>query len=108
VDLRIANSRAIEEQVRANELDIGVVAGHGLRPGEECLAAGVLDDLVLTVPPGHAWGRRVRLDPSVLIRERLLMREEGSATRQVTERALEQADVKTGRMLVLDHTEAIK
>src|SRR5262249_1660102 len=108
VDLRIANSRAIEEQVRANELDLGVVGGHGLGPGEECLATGMLDELVLIVPPGHAWARRARLTPSVLAQERLLMREEGSATRQVTERALQQADVKIGRIRVLDHTEAIK
>jgi DNA-binding transcriptional LysR family regulator len=108
VDLRIANSREIEEQVRGNELDLGVVGGHGLRPGEECLAAGMLDELVLIVAPGHAWTRRARLQPSELVRERLLMREDGSATRQVTERALQRADVKVGRMLVLGHTEAIK
>ena len=36
------------------------------------------------------------------------MREDGSATRQVTERALQQAEVKIGRTLVLGHTEAIK
>jgi DNA-binding transcriptional LysR family regulator len=108
VDLRIANSRVIEEQVRANELDLGVVGGHGLGPGEECLEAGMLDELVLIVAPGHAWGRRARLDPTALARERLLMREDGSATRQVTERALQQADVKIGRVLVLGHTEAIK
>jgi len=108
VDLRIANSRVIEEQVRANELDLGVVGGHGLAPDEECLAAGMLDELVLIVAPGHDWTRRTRLDPSILARERLLMREDGSATRQVTERALQQADVKIGRMLVLGHTEAIK
>jgi DNA-binding transcriptional LysR family regulator len=108
VDLRIANSRVIEEQVRANELDLGVVGGHGLGPGEECLAAGMLDELVLIVAPGHAWGRRARVDPSALARERLLMREDGSATRQVTERALQHADVKIGRVLVLGHTEAIK
>ena len=108
VDLRIANSRVIEEQVRANELDLGVVGGHGLDPGEECLAAGMLDELVLIVAPSHAWARRARLDSSVLARERLLMREDGSATRQVTERALQQAEVKIGRMLVLGHTEAIK
>jgi DNA-binding transcriptional LysR family regulator len=108
VDLRIANSREIEEQVRGNELDLGVVGGHGLRPGEECLAAGMLDELVLVVAPGHAWTRRARLQPSELVRERLLMREDGSATRQVTERALQRADVKVGRMLVLGHTEAIK
>lgn len=107
VDLRIANSRVIEEQVRANELDLGVVGGHGLRPGEECLAAGVLDELVLIVPPGHPWARR-RLDPSRLAHERLLTREEGSATRQVTERALQHAGVKVGRTMELGHTEAIK
>ena len=36
------------------------------------------------------------------------MREEGSATRQVTERALERASVRIGRTLELGHTEAIK
>jgi len=108
IDLRIANSRVIEEQVRANELDLGVVGGHALGPGEECLASGMLDELVLIVAPGHAWARRARVEPAVLAGERLLMREDGSATRQVTERALQQAEVKTGRMLVLGHTEAIK
>jgi DNA-binding transcriptional LysR family regulator len=39
VDLRIANSRVIEEHIRANELDLGVVGAHGLRSGEKCLAA---------------------------------------------------------------------
>ena len=39
VDLRIANSRVIEEQIRANDLDLGVVGAHGLRAGEKCLAA---------------------------------------------------------------------
>jgi DNA-binding transcriptional LysR family regulator len=108
VALRIANSRVIEEQIRANELDLGVVGGHGLWPGEECLAAGVLDHLFLIVPPDHPWIRRRRIDPALLSRERLLTREEGSATRAVTERALQHAGVKLGRTMELGHTEAIK
>jgi DNA-binding transcriptional LysR family regulator len=108
VDLRIANSRTIEDQVRANELDLGVVGGHGLGPGEECLAAGIVDELVLIVAPAHVWARRARREPSDLARERLLIREDGSASRLVTERALQRAGVKVGRMLVLGHTEAIK
>jgi DNA-binding transcriptional LysR family regulator len=108
VHLRIANSRVIEEQIRANELDLGVVGGHGLSPGEECLTAGVLDDLVLIAPAGHPWTRVRRLDPARLGQERFLTREEGSATRAVTEQALQHARVKIGRTMELGHTEAIK
>jgi len=108
VDLRIANSRVIEEQIRANDLDLGVVGAHGPRAGEKCLAAKLLDELVLIVPPTHPWAGRRQIDPSRLAQERLLMREEGSATRHVTERALQRASLGIGRTLELGHTEAIK
>src|SRR5262249_50376143 len=91
VKLRIANSQAIEGRVRERELDLGIVGGHALRPGEECLAAGMRDELVLIVPPGHAWARRRAIAPASLTDQPLLIREEGSATRSVTERALAQA-----------------
>src|SRR5262249_60496612 len=51
VSVRIANSRVIEERVRADEVDLGIVGGHILRPTEPCVAAGFLDELVLIVPP---------------------------------------------------------
>ena len=108
VKLQIANSRAIEERVRERELDLGIVGGHGLRPGEECLAAGMLDELVLIVSPDHAWARRRDIAPDALAGEPMLVREEGSATRSVTERALLQAGVKFQPAMELDHTEAIK
>lgn len=108
VALRIANSRVIEERIRANELDLGVVGGHVLGPGERCLTAGLLDELVLIVPPTHPWARRGSVPPGRLIDERLLMREEGSATRQVTERILRQGGVRFRVAMELDHTEAIK
>jgi DNA-binding transcriptional LysR family regulator len=57
-ELVMGRSPTIEEQIRANELDLGVVGGHGLVPGEECLAAGLVDELVLIVWPGHPWARR--------------------------------------------------
>ena len=58
--LRIANSRVIEEAIRAHEVDLGVVGGHGLTPGEECLAAGLADELVLIVSPRHRWAGAAR------------------------------------------------
>lgn len=106
--LRIANSRVIEEAIRAHEVDLGVVGGHGLAPGEECLTAGLADELVLIVSPRHRWARRREVAPAELADEPLLVREEGSATRRVTERALEQAGVGWQVSMELGHTEAIK
>jgi DNA-binding transcriptional LysR family regulator len=108
VNLRIANSRVIEDRIRANELDLGVVGGHGLAPGEKCLAVGLVDELVLIVWPTHPWARRRSIAPAQLGSVPLLFREEGSATRQVTERALERAGVRYRAAMELDHTEAIK
>jgi DNA-binding transcriptional LysR family regulator len=106
VKLQIANSQNIEGRVRERELDLGIVGGHALRPGEECLAAGMLDELVLIVSPTHAWARRRDVTPESLADEPLLVREEGSATRSATERALQR--VKFRVAMELDHTEAIK
>ncbi len=108
VTLKIANSRVIEEGVRANDFDLGIVGGHGLGPGEECLAAGLVDELVLIVPPGHPWARRAVIEPTRLTTERILTREEGSATRQVMERALQRADVRFSVSMELGHPEAVK
>ena len=106
--LRIANSRVIEDAIRAHEVDLGVVGGHGLAPGEECLAAGLADELVLIVSPRHRWAGRREVVPAHLADEPLLVREEGSATRRVTERALDQAGIRWRVAMELGHTEAIK
>lgn len=108
LSLRIANSRVIEEEVRAHRLDVGVVGGHVLGPGERCVAAGLLDELTLIVARKHPWARRGRIAPRELAAERLLIREPGSATRQVMERALQHAGITVTRTMELDHTEAIK
>jgi DNA-binding transcriptional LysR family regulator len=108
LNLQIANSSVIEERIRGNELDLGVVGGHALRPGEECLALGLIDELVLIVPAGHPWARRREVPPALLAHQRLLVREEGSATRQVAERALQRASVTLRASMELGHTEAIK
>jgi DNA-binding transcriptional LysR family regulator len=108
VSLRIANSRVIEERIRADEVDLGVVGGHVLRASERCVAAGMLDELLLIVPPRHPWAKRREVSPRELAQTPLLMREQGSATRQVTERTLRQAGVKFTSAMELDHIEAIK
>src|SRR5256884_4161714 len=80
VKLQIANSQAIEGRVRERELDLGIVGGHSIRPGQECLAAGMLDELGLIVPPEHAWGRRRDIAPESPAHEPPLGPGGGSAT----------------------------
>src|SRR2546427_4215574 len=106
--LQIANSQIIEERVKDRELDLGIVGGHTIGRGEECLAAGLLDELVLVVPPGHRWAKRRDIAPDQLAGEPMLMREPGSATRTVTERALQRAGVKFEAALEIDLTDALK
>ena len=106
--LTIANSAQIEARIRGSDLDIGIVGGHALQTGEECVSAGFLDELVLIVPPGHPWAGRRRVAPSLIASQRVLVREEGSATRLVMERTLQRAGVRLGRVMELGHTEAIK
>jgi len=107
VALRIANSRAVEESVRDGEVDLAVIGGHVLGPSERCVAAGIMDELELIVPPGYPV-KSGALSRERLAREALLIREEGSATRQATERALRQAGVTFRPAMELDHTETIK
>ena len=106
--LQIANSQAIEGRVRERELDLGIVGGHAISPGQKCLTAGMLDELVLIVPPTHGWAKRREIAPQLLADESLLLREEGSATRSVTERTLLRAGIRFRVAMELDHTEAIK
>jgi DNA-binding transcriptional LysR family regulator len=108
VTMRLGNSEQIESLVRAGELDLGLIGDRGRSPAEECLAASVADELVLVVGPQHAWARRRDIRPEELAAQALLLREAGSATRQVTERALAAADVSYRTAMVLEHTEAIK
>lgn len=106
--LDLGNSREIEERIQTNELDLGIVGGHELARGERCVAAGVDDELVLVVGPAHRWARARAIIPARLAEEPLLVREEGSATRRVTERALQQAGVTVQIGMELAHTEAVK
>src|SRR5256712_470445 len=59
-------------------------------------------------PPGRAWAKRRDVVPESLADQPLLVREDGSATRSVTERALQRAGVRFRVAMELDHTEAIK
>jgi DNA-binding transcriptional LysR family regulator len=108
VALRIGNTRETEDRVRTSEVDLGIVGGHLVGERETCVEATLPDRLVLIVARRHAWAARGVVARHELAGERLLVREEGSATRRLTERALGQLGIAMQARLELGHTEAIK
>jgi len=93
VRLHIANTQAIVERVLDHSLDAGFV---GLRPAGAALVTTPFlpDTIVLVAAASHPLaGRRVAREE--LARTRLLLREEGSATRAMALRALARCGVDT-------------
>jgi DNA-binding transcriptional LysR family regulator len=69
------------------------------------------DRLPLIVPPGHEWAEAGSIDAAKLESARLILRERGSGTREVVERALRKAGIPFKKLRVvmeLDSTEAVK
>ena len=69
------------------------------------------DRLPLIVPPGHEWAEAGAIDAAKLAHAPLILRERGSGTREVVERALRKAGLVFKKLRVvmeLDSTEAVK
>jgi DNA-binding transcriptional LysR family regulator len=93
VRLHIANTQAIVERVLDHSLHAGFV---GLRPTSSALVTipFLTDTIALIAAASHPLAGR-RVSPGGLTRTRLLLREEGSATRATALRALARCGVNT-------------
>ncbi|MFF2851410.1 LysR family transcriptional regulator [Streptomyces sp. NPDC058001] len=88
VSLLAGNSAAVAARVLSGAADLGFVEGLSLPPGLDTVVIAH-DRLVVVTAPGHPWARRGRiLDGTELARTPLILREEGSGTREVLDTAL--------------------
>lgn len=89
LSLEVANSAVVLHRVRAGMADVGFVEGRE-HPEQGLESLTIRDDrLVLVVSCDHPWASRERPVPGQeLARSELLVREEGSGTREVLEDAL--------------------
>jgi molybdate transport repressor ModE-like protein len=88
VSLLAGNSAAVAERLLSGEADLGFVEGVSVPPGLDS-ATIAHDRLIVVTAPGHPWARRRRpLEASELAATPLILREEGSGTRQVLDSAL--------------------
>jgi DNA-binding transcriptional LysR family regulator len=107
LSLQVENTKAIEAKLVAGEIDLGFAEG---MPSSEHLDYTIFarDDLVLVAAPDHPAVARAPLSLAALAGEELLMHEDGSGTRAVTEAALAGKKLRIRPVMVLASSEAIK
>jgi DNA-binding transcriptional LysR family regulator len=102
-----ANTRAITRALLERRLDIALVEGPVEHPRIRA-RRWRSDELVLIAPPDHQLVSRRSVDVRELAAERFVVREPGSGTREVAERALAKSGVRPAVGLQLGSTEAVK
>ncbi|MFC5751834.1 LysR family transcriptional regulator [Actinomadura rugatobispora] len=108
VTLRAASSTEVAEHVRAGKADLGFVEGARTPAG---LSGTVVasDRLVVVVAPRHAWARRRDgVTAEELAGTPLILRDRGSGTREVLDRALSSFGGTAPPLLQLASTTALK
>ncbi len=110
VNLLVSNTKGIIEMLNAGRIDMGLVEGDVPKQGLE-VEKLLEDELVLIMPPDHLWVKRKNISVSELLEQPVIMREDGSGTRQMIEKHLMSNKISTSNLkmsLVLGSTEAIK
>ncbi|MCP9948478.1 LysR family transcriptional regulator [Actinomadura madurae] len=108
VTLRTANSTVVAEEVRGGDADLGFVEGARTPAGLSGTVVAT-DRLVVVVGAGHAWARRRSgVTAAELAATPLVLREQGSGTREVLDRALASHGGTAPPLLQLASTTALK
>ncbi|GAA1225864.1 LysR family transcriptional regulator [Kitasatospora nipponensis] len=108
VTLRTANSQTVAELVLAGEADLGFVEGPATPAGLTGTVVAT-DRLVVVVAPSHRWARRrTPVTGPELAATPLVVREPGSGTREILDRALAAHGASATPLLELASTTALK
>ncbi|WP_433984513.1 LysR substrate-binding domain-containing protein [Tunturiibacter empetritectus] len=104
------NTEQIVEAVAEKKVELGIIEGPAMRR-EVKTERMVQDEMVLIVSPNHVWARKGgAIEKKELAKVPLLLRERGSGSRRVVERALKKLGLPLRSLQVameLDSTEAI-
>lgn len=105
--LHVANTHSIVEQLSHFELDIGLIEGEANDP-DLLLEPWLEDALVVFCAPQHPLAAVGEASPALLAEQKWIVREAGSGTRALFDRAIARVLPGLHIQLELEHTEAIK
>lgn len=103
----IANTMAIADLVTRHQLDIGIVEG-GFKDTELIGEKVAEDHMVIVASSKHKLAQKGRVCSNELKEEMWIIREQGSGTREATEKMLAQLHFKPRKTLVFSSTQPIK
>jgi DNA-binding transcriptional LysR family regulator len=108
VSLAMGNTARVGDLVAGGGTDVGFIEGPR-PPGHVRSRDVTADQLLVVVSPRHAWARRRRpLGPAELSSAPMLLREEGSGTRETLEEALAEHGLVPHALMEIGSTTAIK
>lgn len=110
ISMQVGNTKRIEDLLISGLIDLGFVAGETSKINLKTEHI-ISDELVLIIPPKHAWSKKKVVSILEIAREPFIMREEGSGTRQKIEKYFELHGISTRDIhvpLILGSTESIK
>jgi DNA-binding transcriptional LysR family regulator len=109
VNLHIANTRSIVQSILNREIDLGMVGERPDQASDELEFIDYMtDEIVLVAAPTHGAARHGHLTLQKVVDLGLIMREEGSATRNTAERYFRDAGVVPAVALSLGSNQAVK
>jgi DNA-binding transcriptional LysR family regulator len=109
VEMTVSDTAGVARRLLNQEADVGMVGSPVDRPDLR-LERLVRDEIVLVIPPRHAFAGRRRVAVEELRGQPLILREEGSGTRHSVEAALAAAGLSLPRenvILTLGSTQAV-
>jgi DNA-binding transcriptional LysR family regulator len=110
ISLIVSNTKTITERLNAGEIDVALVEAD-VSKQKFSVETLLSDELVVIMSPAHPWVDRRNIPGIELTKEPLILREEGSGTRQIILKRLEEHGIKASDLkisLVLGSTESIK
>ncbi|WP_125154173.1 selenium metabolism-associated LysR family transcriptional regulator [Clostridium rectalis] len=107
VSIAIENTKIISDMIVNNEIDFALVEGP-IYEQDIKINSFCEDELVIITSMDHLWTKNPMIDIHEIGKEKIIMRENGSGTREVFENILITNNVKYNMAFQLGNTEAIK
>jgi len=110
INVYIENTKKIMDLLNTGTIEIGLVEGE-MSKYKVTLDPIIQDELFVIVSPQHPWAKRKTISIAELSKEPFIFREEGSGTRQITEKYFSSHGIKMRDIhlnITLGSTEAIK